>query len=653
MSTLMKRILPVLVLTCIYSAFFTASCQNLSEHQIPYVLPPEPEPEPVDTAQTIRITAVGDLMCHSPQFKNAMTGKDSFDFRPCFSEVKPILESADFTIGNIETTFSGDRLPYKGYPNFNTPVEYLVAIKDAGFDFLVSSNNHTMDTGEKGVKSTIKALDSLGFGRTGSFISQEDRDSIRVVDIQGITMAIVNYTYGMNGYTCPEGKDWMVNLIDTTLIKQDIAAAKALGPDLVCVFYHYGAEYIHEPNLYERECVDVAIRSGADLILGAHPHVVQPIEYFATQGGNIDTGIVVWSMGNFLSNQGQRYRDAGIIVNLELTKDLRDEKIHLSGVNYVPTWVFRGNHPDRKPHAVLPSEKVLEADFAYAFVDEAGKKKMKQAFEDVNQYANLYQEIPRMSPKDWEPAGAAQADRIVFHSGVCFGTCPDYCLSVDANGAMEMWGGRFADKCGFFKGQVPDSLLAQVKFILQPEAWLSLEDHYDASFTDASTFETAYVQGGRIIKGVRDYGAAGPKLLKSVYELMRKLYLAPVWKAMEPGALTCYQFKVLNYKYGEQPVRLNQAENFFLWQEWQQNQGVLDPPFTYEIAKEPHFPYQGGRMSIDSPRQPNCVLGGLALDSVSTDGRVFELHFQDAHLMKIDLGYDFFGENAIREKGKQ
>lgn len=651
-ATLMKRILPVLALFCIYSGFFTASCQNNSDHQIPYVLPPEPEPEPVDTATTIRITAVGDLMCHSTQFKNARTGKDSYDFRPCFSEVKPILESADFTIGNIETTFSGDRLPYSGYPNFNSPVEYLVAIKDAGFDFLVSSNNHTMDTGEKGVMSTIKALDSIGFARTGSFISQEDRDSIRVVDIEGITMAILNYTYGMNGYKCPEGKDWMVNLIDTTLIKQDIAAAKELGPDLVCVFYHYGPEYVHEPNIYERECVELAIRNGADLILGAHPHVVQPIEHFATQGGNIDTGIVVWSMGNFISNQGQRYRDAGIIVNLELTKDLRTNQVELSGVNYVPTWVFRGNHPDRKPHTILPSEKILEADLGYSFVDEAGKKKMKQAYADVNKYANLYEEIPKLSPKDWEPVEEPPVDRIVFHSGVCFGTCPDYCLSVDANGAMELWGGRFADKCGFFRGQVPDSMLKQVQFIFQPEAWMRLDDRYDASFTDASTFETAYIKGGRIIKGVRDYGAQGPKLLKSVYQLMRDLYQTPVWEEMDAGALTCYQFKVLNYKIGDQPIRLNPAENFFLWQEWQRNLGVMEPEYQYEVGKEPHYPYQGGRMSMDFPRQPNCVEGGLSLDSVSTDGRVFELHFQDAHEMRIDLGYDFFEENAVREKGK-
>lgn len=648
----MKRILPVLALFFLYTGFFTASCQNNSDHQIPYVLPPEPEPEPVDTAQTIRITAIGDLMCHSTQFKYAKTGKDSYDFRPCFSEVKPILESADFTIGNIETTFSGDRFPYSGYPNFNTPVEYLVAIKDAGVDFLVSSNNHTMDTGEKGVMSTIKALDSIGFDRTGSYISQADRDSIRIVEIEGITMAILNYTYGMNGYKCPEGKEWMVNQIDTTLIKEDIAAAKALDPDLVCVFYHYGAEYIHEPNLYQKECVDLAIRNGADFILGAHPHVVQPIEYFATQGGNIDTGIVVWSMGNFVSNQGQRYRDAGIIVNLEFTKDLRDEKVKLSGVDYVPTWVFRGNHPDRKPHTILPSEKILEANLPYSFVDESGKKKMKQAYEDVNKYVNLYQEIPRLSPKAWEPIAEPPADKIVFHSGVCFGTCPDYCLSVDETGAMELWGGMFSDKVGFFNGQVPDSMLEDLKFFFQPEAWLQLEDGYDATFTDASTYETAYVTEGRIIKGVRDYGAQGPKLLSSVYAMMRQLYKTPGWEPMAPGALTCYQLKRLNYKVGEMNYPLNPAENFFLWQEWSRYYGVLEPPYPNKISDQPHYPYEQGRAEKTYPRQPNCMMEGLDLDSVSTDGQVFELHFENEHNMEIDLGYDFFNENAIRVKVK-
>ena len=645
-SVLMKRLLPVVALFLIYSGFFTASCQNNTDHQVPYVLPPELEVVVEDTVTEIRITAIGDLMCHSTQYKFAYTD-DGYDFHPCFAEVKPILESADYTIGNIETTFSGGRVPYSGYPNFNTPVEYLVAIKDAGFDFLVSANNHTMDTGEKGVMSTIKRIDSLGFARTGSYISQEDRDSIRVVDIDGITMAILNYTYGMNGYTCPEGKDWMVNLIDTVLIKEDIAAAKALQPDLVCVFYHYGAEYIHEPNLYQRECVDVAIRSGADLILGAHPHVVQPIETFATRGGNIDTGVVVWSMGNFVSNQGQRYRDAGIIVNLELSKDLRNEKVKLTGVDYVPTWVFRGNHPNRKPHTIIPSEKGLEADHGYDFIDEKDLVKMQQGFADVNKYATLYQDIPRTSYKEYGEQRESVPDKILFHSGVCFGTCPDYALSVDQTGHLEMWGGTWSDKRGFYTGKVPDHLVKEIQFFFSPDSWKQAKSNYQASFTDASTFQTSYVENGRIVKQIRDYGAQGPQLLKSFYGLMRDLYKADIWEALPPSALTCYDLKLPRMIINEQPVQLNKAELLFLWQEWRDNLGILEPAYEFKLdpapEKDPKFFSNPGAMH-------QCLESGLDLDSVTTDGQRFQLHFEEEHNMRIDLGYDFFGSHLFERE---
>lgn len=643
---LMKRFFPVLALFTLYAGFFTASCQQTPEHRIPYVLPPPlPEPEPEPTETTIRITAVGDLMCHSPQFKYAMIGKDQYDFRPWFEYVKPLLESADFTIGNIETTFSGGRKAYAGYPSFNSPVAYLEALKDAGFDFLVSANNHTMDTGEKGVQSTIKALDKLGFGRTGSYTSKADRDSIRVVDIEGITMAIVNYTYGMNGYKCPEGKPWMVNLIDSTLVKADIAAAKALNTDLVCVFYHYGKEYIHEPDAFQKECVNIAKRSGADLILGAHPHVVQPIEYFATQGGNIDTGIVVYSMGNFISNQGQRYRDAGIIVNLELTKDLQTDKVSLSDVSYLPTWVFRGNQPNRKPHGIIPSEMSLQEELGLDFVDDKGKAKMATAFADVNKYATLYAPIRRMAIKEFMPV---EPDRLVFHSGVCFGSCPDFCLSVDANGQMEMWGGRFSDKAGYFSGLVPDSLMEEVQGLFDRPAWMNAKDRYAVGYTDASTLSTLYIHEGRIVKNIQDYGGAGPELMKMAYRLFRKLYKANVWSAMEASHFTCMPLPPRSYKTGGFNYPLKQVEAFFLWQSWNRKGGTMTPEFEIELGQTPHHPYPGGRFPSEAPRQPNCLLNGLTLDSVATDGQTFDLMLSKEHVLKVDLGYPFFEENMIR-----
>lgn len=347
---------------------------------------------PEDSTIVANIAAVGDLMCHSTQFKYASVSTDSFDFRPCFAEVKSYLSGADFTIGNLETVFAGTRVKYEGYPAFNTPDDFLDALKETGFDFLATSNNHSMDQGEKGAIRTLDVLDQYGFDHTGTYRSPADRDSVRVVDIKGIRMAIVNYTYGTNGMPIPEGKPWMVNQIDTALIRQDIAAARQLQPDLVMVFLHFGVENQHEPNSAQKKVVKHAISCGADIILGSHPHVVQPVEMFKTEGGNLDSGFVAWSMGNFLSNQYWRYTDAGIILNLEITKDPVRDTIFISDLSYLPTWVFRGQHPQKKIHVILPAEKGLQ-DSSYFYINEENQGKMKEAYHDTEKYLTKYRKI--------------------------------------------------------------------------------------------------------------------------------------------------------------------------------------------------------------------------------------------------------------------
>lgn len=354
-----------------------------------------------DSVVSVHIAAVGDLMCHAPQFTNAKVGADTFDFRPCFAEIKSALEHADFTIGNLETVLGGKELGYKGYPNFNTPDDYLDALKLAGFDFLVTANNHSLDQGEKGVLRTLDKLDEYGIPHTGTHRSQQDRDSVRVVDVKGIKIAIVNFTYGMNGYKCPAGKDWMVNVIDSTLIKKDIAAAKAKKPDLVLAFFHWGNEYEHEPNAYQKANAQHAIHAGADLIFGAHPHVIQPVEKFKTVGATLDSGLVVWSMGNFFSNQVNRYTDAGIVMHINLQKDTRSGKISLGEIGYTPTWVYRGLNPAKKLHVIWPAEVAQRDTLPAAYLTAEYKTKMKQAFEDTEAYINKYRRLNRWEISRW------------------------------------------------------------------------------------------------------------------------------------------------------------------------------------------------------------------------------------------------------------
>ena len=384
----------ILPLTLITGLFLTAACQQTEEQHPPMVYQ-EPPPPP-DTIQKITICAVGDLMCHSPQFRLAKVGKDTFDFRPCYAEVAPILQNADFTIGNLETNMAGKAAGYSGYPQFNTPDDYLDALEMCGFDFLVTSNNHSMDRGEKGLLRTLSKLDEYGFAHTGSHESQSDRDSVRVVDIDGITMAILNYTYGTNGLPTPEGKDWMVNRLDSALIEKDFAAARAKKPDLICVFFHFGLEYQHEPSPEQKKWVQHSIDLGADIILGSHPHAIQQADMYKTKNARLDSGFVIYSMGNFLSNQNRRYTTAGVIMQLELTKDLRNDSIYLSDVSYFPTFVYRGRHDSLKIHKILPAGKGLNDSSDYPFVDDATHKAMRQAYNDTRKYLNLYHQFPEM-----------------------------------------------------------------------------------------------------------------------------------------------------------------------------------------------------------------------------------------------------------------
>ena len=294
-----------------------------------------------DTLSTAVINIVGDLMCHSTQFNYAHVKDDSFDFNGVFSEVKQYLNDADFTIGNFETVLAGKKKLYSGYPFFNAPDDFLLAIKEAGFDLLVNANNHAIDKGTEGVERTIKKMDELGVNHTGAYLSQDDRDSIRIFNINGIHLAVLAYSYSTNEVPIPKGKNYIINLIDHDLIEKDITKAKSKRVDIVLVYFHFGEEYQREPNGNQKEVINKTINAGADIIIGSHPHVVQPVDYFKTNQANLDTGFVAYSLGNFISNQRWQYSDAGVIIKIKVSKNILSDSVYLSGVSYLPTWVYK------------------------------------------------------------------------------------------------------------------------------------------------------------------------------------------------------------------------------------------------------------------------------------------------------------------------
>lgn len=364
-----------------------------------------------DSVVTIRISAVGDLMCHSVQFNYAEVDTDSFNFNPVFREVRKYFYESDFIFGNLETVTAGKSRGYSGYPSFNTPDEYITALNNTGFHMLTTSNNHSLDKGEAGLLRTIEQLKKNHILYNGTFTSQEDRDLIRIINIKGINIAFLAYTYGTNGIPVPEEKSYLVNLIDLDLIKSDIEKARKLGADVVLVHYHFGDEYKREPVSFQKEVVLKTIIFGADIIIGGHPHVLQPVQFFKTKWGKLDSGFVAYSLGNFISNQRWRYSDAGAILNIEITKNFRNTEAYISNISFIPIWVYKGYTGNRKEFVILP----LLPDYKSSidkYLSEEDLRSMKQAFSDTNEILmkysiniNLYSEkyvLTNIKPRDFD-----------------------------------------------------------------------------------------------------------------------------------------------------------------------------------------------------------------------------------------------------------
>ncbi len=314
---------------------------------------PEPTPEPTPTPEPIRstLTLTGDVISHLSVIYGAGRYEDGqYDFRPMMHYVKPWIEQADYAITNLETTFAGPP-DYSGYPYFNGPDSIGLGLKDAGFDLVNTTNNHSLDRNFEGLCRTLDVLDQQGLAHIGTYRTQEERDAnhgIVVADCGGISIAFLSYSYGTNAHPVPAGKDWCINLFNSDYmtdlsvpymarLREDMAYAKTLNCDLIAVIMHWGVEYRKTPTNYQVEMAHTMVDLGADLVLGGHPHVLQPYEFITTQAGN--SGFVCYSVGNFLSNQDFDDTNCTVLLNLELKKDPVTGEATLDSVNYVPCFM--------------------------------------------------------------------------------------------------------------------------------------------------------------------------------------------------------------------------------------------------------------------------------------------------------------------------
>lgn len=315
---------------------------------------PAPPPPPLPPPVRITVAAVGDLLMHLPLVQSSRLPDGSgYDFTPIFAATAPLLRSADLAIANLETTLAGSDWPLSGYPSFNTPPELARDVRQIGIDVLTNANNHSMDYGRQGLLNTLDHLDRYGVIHTGAFRTPAERDRPVLVERQGVKIGLLAYTYGTNGIPVPEPH--LVNPLDPDLIKRDIAATRAAGADLISVSLHFGEEYQRHPNDSQQALVQELVAAGADLILGSHPHVLQPIEW-VTAGHR--RGLVIYSMGNFVSNQVGLQRNTGVIFLVTVEKP-PGAAAHAVAARYVLTYTQQRRVAGVIHTRVLPVEQAL------------------------------------------------------------------------------------------------------------------------------------------------------------------------------------------------------------------------------------------------------------------------------------------------------
>jgi poly-gamma-glutamate synthesis protein (capsule biosynthesis protein) len=313
----------------------------------------------------VTVLAVGDIMFHLPQVQEART-EGGYDFGLSFEKIKNYISSADIAIANFETTVN-EKKALSGFPRFNSPPEVVEGIRHAGFDVMVTANNHCMDTGVEGAENTAALIKKNNMKPVGN---GEDNKNI-VIDANGIKLGILAYTTSINGLRAPAG---YVSMADEGQIKQDISDLKSQC-DFVIVYMHAGVEYNRGVEEETARLFRMAADMGADCVLGSHPHVARKSEIYNTGDRQV---LINYSMGNFLSNQNDKYTDIGTMTKLVIRK--QGENASLEKFEIIPTYRLRFRDTDGKTKRRI----ILVADIDnYSHISEGEKQVIREVNYDV------------------------------------------------------------------------------------------------------------------------------------------------------------------------------------------------------------------------------------------------------------------------------
>lgn len=352
--------------------------------------------ETLSTNKTSKITinAIGDIMAHTPQLNAQHEPKtNTYSFDNNYKYVSSYIKEADLSIANLETTLAGDGIPYSSYPTFNTPDALADALKNAGVDIISTINNHTFDKGDLGVERTLDVLKSKNFSTIGT-ISKLGDENYLIKEVNGISLGITSFSYGdikentkfLNGIKVSDKSKDKLNVFDSSDVNNAFntinnTLKNISHTDIQILVIHWGDEYKRIPNQFQYDLAQKLSDSGVDIIIGSHPHVVQPIEIIKSTDKSNET-LVIYSLGNFISNQrrellGTPFTEDGLMVNIEITKN--NDKTFVSKVNCIPTWVNKYNKEGKIFYEVLPITN--KEDFSY--LDSTTLEKLKNSYNNT------------------------------------------------------------------------------------------------------------------------------------------------------------------------------------------------------------------------------------------------------------------------------
>lgn len=347
----------------ILSLIILGICSSLLIYYHPWdtnlhpVVSNEPEQEEIKPrVETITLTAAGDCLMHNTQITAGAQADGTYNFDTYFAEVEDLLQAGDYTSVCFEAAMAGPETGYTGYPVFNSPDEIAHTFKNSGFDLVVTANNHILDRGIKGALRTMQVYKDVGLDTIGTYMTEEDSKTMLIKDIRGVKVGYLAYSYSTNGIPVPKDYPFFFNFLEKDKILTDIEAMRS-QVDVLVVMMHWGVEYTTKPTQEQVIMAREILNAGADVIIGSHPHVIQPMEILEIDG---QKKVVAYAIGNFISHQRGVERNSGIVLKLKFTKDFDKGTTIIEEVSYTPTFSHNYYDNGKMGFRVVPVQKTIE-----------------------------------------------------------------------------------------------------------------------------------------------------------------------------------------------------------------------------------------------------------------------------------------------------